>query len=122
MANRYFQEKLMSLIKGYTQVAGYVDLSASGVPTASILGAAVTKTGTGRYTITLADKYDGVIAVHASLQAAVPVDLVPQVLSQDVSGAKTVVIQLLAAAVPTDVVAAARLYVTLSLRNSSLLK
>lgn len=77
------------------------------------------RSGVGEYTLTLKDGYVAICSVNAQLQAATAVDLVPQIKSVDVVSAKTVVINLLAGATPTEVAAAARLYVDVMLRNSS---
>lgn len=81
--------------------------------------ATVVLTGVGEYTFTLSDKYSALESVDFTLLAATAVDLVPQVKSVDVTSAKTIVVRLLAAATPTDVSAAAVLYMALRLRNSS---
>lgn len=59
MANRMFQEKLLSLIPNLTAVQVEVSIGATGAPTvASKAGvASVARTGTGAYTITLDDAY-----------------------------------------------------------------
>lgn len=83
----------------------------------------VAHTGVGQYTFTFRHKWMAAKAVVPALQAAAAVDLVPQVRSVDVSGAKTVVVELLAAAVATDPPAkganATVLHLRMSLRNSS---
>jgi hypothetical protein len=120
MASRYFKP-----LKGHfnTSVAlldGYVDIAADASVSASALdGAAVTKTATGAYTITLEDTYVELLACNLTVQAATAVDLVPQVVSQAVASTKTIVFKLLAAAVATDPAAVCRVYISLKLKDSS---
>lgn len=91
-----------------------------GVASSTVKGASVARTGVGQYTITLEDKYKAVMAIHATLEASSAVDLVPQIKSVDVSSAKTIVVNLLAAATPTEVAAACTLHFSAFLRNSSI--
>jgi hypothetical protein len=62
----------------------------------------VTRTGTGEFTVTLRKGFVAMRAFAPALQAATAIDLVPQLKSNDVATAKTVVVRLLAAATPTD--------------------
>lgn len=91
----------------------------SGVASTSITGATAVQTGVGEVTITLDSTYNALVAAHASVMKAVAQDLVPQFVSEDVDGAKTVVVRLLTGATPTDPTAAMKLDVSLFLRNSS---
>lgn len=93
-----------------------------GVQADSIMGATVARTGVGQYTVTLADKYHALMDCQLTLEAATPVDLVPQILSHDVSGAKTIVFSLLAGATPTEVAAPCKVHFKAFLRNSSVVK
>jgi hypothetical protein len=81
-----------------------------------------TKTGTGAYTATFAEGVPSgaAVAVTATLKAATAVDLVPQVVSNDLVTAKTVVIRLNAAAVATDPAAACTLCMLVAVENTSL--
>lgn len=121
MANRYFPSQfLYSFTHMPVAIQGTVSLSAAGaVTTSSVVGGTVTKTGTGQYTLTLADKYNALVSANVTLQAPVPVDLVPQILTTDVTGAKTIVVSLLADAVPTDPAAVCTIHFNVILRNSS---
>lgn len=68
MANRWFNQFKGSLEKGVVQLDGYVDLASDAtVNSDTILGAAVTKTTTGIYTITLEDSYPKLL--HVGLTA-----------------------------------------------------
>jgi len=120
MANRYLQQFYFSFVKKLTAVKGYVDIAAdASVSASSVVGGVVTKTGTGEYTLTLTDKYNAIVNANLTLQAATAVDLVPQIVSQDVSGAKTVVFKLLTGATATNPAAVCRVYINLEMRNSS---
>lgn len=91
-----------------------------GVSSFSIKGVeSFVNSGTGEFTITLQDKYVALESIQLQLQAATAVDLVPQVVSEDVDGTKAIVFNLLAGSTETDVTAAAKIYVAMRLRNSS---
>lgn len=123
MANRFLQQFLFSFTHKLTVVQGYVDIAAdASVSSSNIVGGTVTKTGTGQYTLTLQDAYYAPVAIHATLQAATAVDLVPQVVSQSVDSSKTVVVKLLAGSTATDPSAVCRLYLTVFTRDSSVAK
>ena len=67
MANRWFNQFKGSLEKGVVQLDGYVNLEDdASVLSETILGAAVTKTGTGEYTVTLEDSYPKLLHVGVS--------------------------------------------------------
>lgn len=120
MANSYYQQFLYSKTKMLTAIQGIVSIAANAaVSSESIIGATVARTGTGEYTITLSDKYNAMVACHLTMEAATAVDLVPQVKSTDVSGAKTIVVNLNAGATPTDPSAVCKLHVSIFMRNSS---
>lgn len=91
-----------------------------GVASSSINGASAAQTGVGEFTITLADSYNALISAGFMVQAATAADLIPQMKSNDVVTAKTVVVRLLTGATATDPTAAITLYVDLFLRNSSI--
>ncbi len=65
----------------------------------------VARSGVGEYTLTLSDKYYQEQYVGFKLLAATAVDLIPQVKSISVSSAKTIVVNMLAGATPTDILA-----------------
>ena len=93
-----------------------------GVSDSTIRGATVARTGVGEYTVTLADKFHALLWAGMTVEASTAVDLVPQIKSTDVSGAKTIVFRLLAGATPTEVAAAAKIHFNAFLRNSSVVK
>ena len=82
----------------------------------------LTRSGTGEYTITLADKWTALHGAKLQVLAATAIDLVPQIKSEDVAGAKTVVFNMLAAATPTDTANGVTqdVFVELQLKNTSL--
>lgn len=120
MANRNFS-KLQALNHGLVVMGGNFEIAASGGAATKIqgLGWSVAKTGTGVYTITFEDAFTAYWGVTATLQAAVAVDLVPQVTSHSSQTLKTLVITLLAGATPTEPSAICRVHFTALLRNSS---
>ncbi len=120
MANRNFKEKVLNLENGLVVLAGNVAINASAAVTATVgKGFAVTKTNTGEYTVTLSDVYTSLLSAQVTVKAATAVDLVAQVVSYDVTSAKTVVIKVLAAAVATNPSAACEIHIALYLKNSS---
>ena len=121
MANSYCQQFLYSKTKMLKLIQGVISIAAdASVSSSTIIGAAVTKTGTGEYTITLSETYVAMMATNLTLEAASAVDLVPQVKSTDVSGAKTIVINLNAGATPTDPAAVCKIHVSIFMRDSSI--
>lgn len=74
------------------------------------------RTGTGQYTVTLEDGYVECVGLSLNLEAAVAVDLIPQVVSRDVKTAKTVVFVLNTGASPTDTANGVQQYVHFYLR------
>ncbi len=81
----------------------------------------VVRNSAGNFTITLADKWAALYSAPVTLGMNAGTDLVPQWGAIDVNGAKTLVLNLLAVAVATDMAANAnnKVFVTLHLRNSS---
>lgn len=122
--NRLFEQFLFSFTKLLTSIHGQIGINASAavIDSKSIRGATVTKSGTGQYTVTLDQKFNALMEVQLTLQAATAVDLVPQIVSHDVSGAKTIIFKLLAGATATDPSAACTVHFKAFLRNSSVVK
>ena len=101
-------------------IVGSINISSSAVPTKNLgLGWTVAKTGTGQYTITLLEPYTKAVAVLATLQAAVAVDLVPQVELVDIVTTNTIVINLNTGGTPTNPAAACVLNFCLFLQTST---
>jgi hypothetical protein len=121
MANRRFEQFTYSLVKKLTHITGRANLSSAGaVLSQDIPGATLTKTGTGAYLLTLEDKYNSVMSIHAQLgSTAQDLQAVPG--AADVSGAGTVVINTKTAGTNTDPSATAVLYIDVALRNSSVI-
>lgn len=121
MANRNYTDSKV-LARGLVLLHGNVTIAAdASVGTSTFPGGTFTKTGTGEYTLTLEDSYVSLLGAQASLLAATAVDLVPQIKSADVVTAKTVTINLNAGATPTNPAAACTLYLSLALKNSTVL-
>ncbi len=98
-------------------LAGGVDGVVSGYSIPGV--SSVVQTGVGEVTITLSDAYKAMVFAQCSVLKATAQDLVPQIKSQDVSSAKTVVVNLLAGATPTDPTGAMTLYFNFEMRDSS---
>lgn len=120
MANRNFNQFKGSLDRGIVFVQGVISIAAGGaVSSEDLVGASVSKTGTGAYSIVLEDTYQSAKAVTLQLESATDVDMGVQVKSVDVSSAKTIAIKTLVGATATDPVAACKIHVLLVLKNSS---
>jgi hypothetical protein len=120
MANRNFHQFKGSLDRGMVHVQGVISIAAGGaVSSEDMVGASVTKTDTGAYSIVLEDTYQSAKAVEMHIESAVDVDMRTQVKSVDVVSAKTIAFKTLVGAVPTDSVAACKIHVFIALKNSS---
>lgn len=122
MANRYLTQFMASPEKAVVSVYGKASITNTTGVVASYSGKliqSVERTGAGEYTITLQDSWNSLLNASFQILAATPVDLVPQLLSYSVTSAKTVVVNLLAAAVPTDSAQDIELLFTLTLKNTS---
>ena len=84
--------------------------------------ASVVRDSAGKFTITLEDKYPALLSAEVLIAMNAVADLKAQLGAVDVSNAKTIVLNILAVATPTDIAANAanRVYVTLHLRNTSI--
>lgn len=121
-ANRNWN-RYQSLDRELKAIVGKISIAADASVSGSVgLGYSCARTGVGIYTITLEDKYPYLYSCQLTLFAGTAVDLVPQVKSEDVAGAKTIVFELLAAATPTDPGAVCAVYVKLDLKNLSFKK
>lgn len=120
MANRNFS-RVQALNHEVKIIAGSFRIAASGGAASKLqgLGWSVVKTSAGVYTVTLEDKYVDLLSATATVAAETAVDLVPQVGAVDVKSARTVVVRLNAAAVPTEPTAVTDVHFVLHLRNSS---
>jgi|GEM_PF-2259320 len=122
MADRLFTE-MQALDKSVKVLSGACTVPISGgeVTNNTILGAVVSRTGTGAFTITLADKYPELLGINIIVAKATAQDLVPQVVAVDVASAKTITFRLLTTITATDVTTeSAVLYFTIVLKNSTI--
>ena len=120
MANRHFNGPVQSLWHKPVLVGGKIALSAAAaVSSSTIKGASVAKTGIGEYTITLEDKYSGIIGASLVAVDNSALDLSLEIASVDVSGAGTLKIITKIAATAANVTEALDILVTLHLNNSS---
>lgn len=103
------------VIFGPTALAGGID----GVSSCTILGVSAAQTAVGEITLTLAETFPQLMDVNVTMEKAIAQDLIPQVKSNDVVSAKTIVINLLTTATKTDPLAACALHVSMFIRASS---
>lgn len=120
MANRNFNRH-QSLEKEVKTLYAEVAIGATGAPTLTKgLGiASIARTGAGRYTVTLDDKYTRLMYVQISELDSTSEDITFQLTAQDVTSAKTVSFACKAAAVDTDPQSGSVLYIKIDLKNSS---
>jgi hypothetical protein len=119
MANRYFTQFFYTFFKKPVLIAGKISLSAAAaVSSSSIQGASlVAKTGTGTYTVTLADKYYSVVCGLVSSVGSTE-DLVVDFVSINPT-TKTVVVQTKVAGVVADVTDACELHLSVLFNDTS---
>ena len=119
MANRMLYPISGARRCGIVTLMGRLDIAAdaSVAATSSFVGGTFTKTGIGQYTLTLDETYVGGLSACLTLEAATPVDLVPQILSRTTS---TVVFSLLAGATATEPSAVCSVQVLVHAKNSSI--
>jgi len=122
MADRNF-DFIQTLGKGRKIIAGsFLPNGASAIVADPLwLGYSVARSGVGSYTITLTDSYVALISLSCSLQLNAVADLKLQWGAIDVVTAKTLVLNALAVATPTEIASNAnnRIYFTLFLRNTT---
>lgn len=82
-------------------------------------GFTLTQTGTGIYTLTLANSYAKLLDINIMIQKASATDIKPQIISSDVTSAKTIVFRTIAVATPTNLASGDVLFIGFSLRNSA---
>lgn len=125
MANRYWNQFKGSLERGVVSISGSFVVNSSGVITSQAgQGATVSKTGTGQYTITLQDAYNGLIFPDVQIQSATTQNLNVQCASNTIAtGTATpvLVFNLVSAATgnAADFTAVATVYYDLKLKNST---
>lgn len=121
MANRNFH-RVQALNTEIKLIAGSFSIASSGGAATKVsgLGYTVAKSATGEYTITLADQYPSLVSATFTVQAATAVDLVAQLDNHNVSAATPVVVlNLNAAATPTEPAAVTVVHFMLALANST---
>jgi len=120
MANRYFKQFQLTPQGRQISLAGQISLAANASVTSHDipLVESVVKSDTGEYTITLQDKYVASMAINLTLESAEE-DVAVRITSQDVSSSKEIVIRTEVAGVTADVSSAAKIHVSLVLRDSS---
>lgn len=129
MANRLFHRlqsstREVKTISGIISILGAASAANNVVTLLTNTGdyvASVARTGTGQYTITLADSYVALVSATFTWMAATAIDLVPQIVSHDVVTAKTIVVKALAGATATDTANTVQHYLMfdLKLKNTS---
>ncbi len=122
MADRNF-DFIQTLGKGRKIIAGrFFPNGASAIAVDTLWnGFSVARTGVGQYTITLSDSYPAIVAYRADLQLNAVADLKLQWGAIDVVTAKTLVLNALAVATPTEIAANANNSISfaLILRNTT---
>lgn len=79
----------------------------------------IDQTDTGLYTVTLADKYAGLLALQASvIDATSPDDWVVTVVAEDVAGAKTIDLAIFKGGTLTDLTTDDTLLLEITLKNT----
>lgn len=122
MANRYFQQFVLTLDKRQVVMAGQISLSAAAAVTGHTfnkLVSSVAKTATGEYTITLADKYVELKCLQITFEGVG--DIVLKVKSTDVTNNKTLVVNTwdISSAAIADVSAASKIHVFAVFKDST---
>lgn len=120
MASRNFN-RLQALEKEIKHLNVEISIGATGAPTlVKKLGvASISRTSAGLYVLTLQDKYSRFINMQIMQEAAAAEDLDFQVVSKSVNSAKTITFLCKTGGVATDPSNGSRLYLDISLKNSS---
>jgi len=126
MANRNFFRK-QSMEREIKELHAEVSIAAVGAPTLTRkLGiASIARNSAGNYTLTLEDKYNALLHVEVvkQLAAGVPSSVQSVIRSEDVDGAKTVVIEFLdAAGAAVEVDSGTIVKIKLDLKNTSVVR
>lgn len=121
MANRMYN-RAQNLEKEVKSLFVDIAIGATGAPTLTRGRgvASVSRTSAGLYLITLEDKYNRLMHVDVKQIVSTAQDLTIQLKSEDVSNAKTIEVQCLAAAIATDPSSGSRLLVRIDLKNTSI--
>jgi hypothetical protein len=120
MSSRYFKQFTLTPDVRSIRLAGTISLNSSAAVTGFDIPfvESVEKTGTGEYTITLQDRYVTLRSVQLSVMGAdAAVSAKP--VSEDVNGAKTIVINTVDTGAAADVTVAATILIDVALKDSS---
>lgn len=121
MADKIFYD-VQALQPNLKTVAGSFTTAGSSDPSVTTgTGYTVAHTSTGKWTVTLGDKYPGILSGSVTIQSSAAADLIVQLGDIDTTSAKTVVIFLwdISAAAVADATGPI-IHFTLNLRNTSL--
>lgn len=122
MANRSYS-RTQALSKEIKFLYAKATIGASGAVTMSAADsigiASIAKSADGRYTVTLQDKYMKLAAFDVAILSASPQDLVPQLVSESVASAKTIVFRTNAVGVETNPSSGTVLFIRIDVKNSS---
>lgn len=124
MANRNFHD--MQALRRMLKVidAKLVVGAAGAITVENNLGVAatVTRNAAGEYTLQLEDSYNELVGCSAILEAAADVDFSFQITGKDLSTAKTVDFNTQVAGVAADLSSGDIIYLTLTFRNTSVVR
>ena len=122
MANRNYNRK-QALEREVKEIYAEVAIAGSGAPTLTrgTGVASVTRDSAGVYVLTLQDKYTRLMHASVTQLVAAAQDLNTQLEAEDVASAKTVTFRCVEAGVETDPDSGSVLYVSLQLKNSSVI-
>lgn len=121
MANRYYTSQFSySFERMCVTLRANVTNNAGTLSVVGGQGMAISKTGTGLYTIVLADPYQNLLSADIVMKSALASDIMAQIVSIDTSAAvRTIVIRTVSAGVATDIPSGDGMLIRLDLRNSS---
>lgn len=120
MSNRYYtSSSAYSFERMVVSLMGSATINGASINLVGLQSASITKTATGIYTVALADPFKALLSANVEILSPTAANLSAQIVSMDVSGAQTVVIRVVAGAVPTDLATGQGLLIRLDLRNSS---
>lgn len=120
MANRFLNQFILSMRKGHVVESGSFSIASNASVSSfdfSDLVQSVSRTALGEYTITLKDKWVGLLSIQCTMQTGDGYHA--EVKSADVTSAKTIVINTVNLTAIDDVLSASKVFVTISLKNST---
>jgi hypothetical protein len=128
MANRFWKRDRAGLEQGVVDLYASVAIGATGAPTLSAANskgvASIARNSAGKYTLTLQDQYNRILALQTAIKLASgapsATSSVQAVLRSDSVSSKSVVIEFVdSTGAAVEVVSGATLLVHLQLKNSS---